>query len=151
MLNKETRYQRLFSQIEALLIATDDPDARMATVIAVLHHKMDYFFWTGLYFLKNGELTVKMYQGAVACQILKKHTGVCWAGIDQRKTIIVPDVSLFPGHIACDSRSRSEIVVPVKNQTGEITGVLDVDSREIDSFDETDGQWLERIVHLIYH
>ncbi len=151
MVNKEKRYQRIFLQIRELLTATEDPDARMATIIAVLHHKMDSYFWTGFYFLNKGELIVKMYQGAVACQILKKHTGVCWAGIDQKKTIIVPDVHQFPGHIACDSRSRSEIVVPVKNDHGEITAVLDVDSKELDSFDETDAVWLEKIVNLIYH
>jgi len=151
MVNKEKRYQRIFLQISELLTATGDPDARMATIIAVLHHKMDSYFWTGFYFLNKGELIVKMYQGAVACQILKKHTGVCWAGIDQKKTIIVPDVHQFPGHIACDSRSRSEIVVPVKNDYGEITAVLDVDSKELSSFDETDAIWLEKIVDLIYH
>ena len=150
MLNKETRYQRLFSQIEALLTATDDPDARMATVIAVLHHKMDYFFWTGLYFLKNGELTVKMYQGAVACQILKKHTGVCWAGIDQRKTIIVPDVSLFPGHIACNSKSRSEIVLPIRDREGRVFACLDVDSDRLDAFDREDEEGLKKILSLLF-
>jgi GAF domain-containing protein len=129
---------------------TADPDARMATIVALLHHKMNYFFWTGFYFLKEGELTVKTYQGPLACQVLKKHIGVCWAGIDRQTTIVVPDVEKFPGHIACDSRSRSEIVIPVRNPGGTIFGVLDVDSKETDSFDHTDAEWLEKIVGLIY-
>jgi L-methionine (R)-S-oxide reductase len=150
ILKKQARYQRLFEQLEALKHKSTDPDARMATIVAVLHHKMEYFFWTGFYFLKSGELTVKTYQGPLACQVLQKHTGVCWAGIDQQKTIVVPDVHLFPGHIACDSHSQSEIVVPVRNRDGEITGVLDVDSETLNSFDATDAEWLEKIVNLIY-
>ncbi len=147
---KIARYQRLYDQLEALVRKSTDPDARMATIIAVLHHKMDYFFWTGFYFLKSGELTVKTYQGPLACQVLEKHTGVCWASVDQQKTMVVPDVHRFPGHIACDSRSQSEIVVPVRNHEGEIIGVLDVDSDAHGSFDETDAGWLEKIVNLIY-
>jgi GAF domain-containing protein len=149
-MNKEARYQRLYDQLNLLMHKTDDPDARMATMVAVLHHKMEYFFWTGFYSLKNNELIVKTYQGPLACQVLKKHTGVCWTAVDQKKTIIVPDVHLFPGHIACDSRSLSEIVVPVRNKNGEITGVLDVDSETLNSFDSTDAKWLEQIVALIF-
>ena len=133
------------------MVKSTDVDARMATIVAVLHHKMEYFFWTGFYTLKSGDLIVKNYQGPLACQVLTKHQGVCWAGIDQMKTIVVADVHQFPGHIACDSHSRSEIVIPVKNQAGEITGVLDVDSEHLNSFDSTDAEWLEKIVNLIYH
>jgi L-methionine (R)-S-oxide reductase len=147
---KQARYQRLFEQLEALMVKSADPDARMATIVAVLHHKMEYFFWTGFYFLKSGELTVKTYQGPLACQVLQKHTGVCWAAIDREKTLVVSDVHQFPGHIACDSRSRSEIVIPVRNPVGEITGVMDVDSEVVGSFDATDAEWLEKIVNLIY-
>jgi len=146
---KEARYQRLFNQLEGLMTKSADPDARMATITAVLHHKMDYFFWTGFYFLQSGELTVRNYQGPLACQVLEKHKGVCWAAIDRQQTIIVEDVHQFPGHIACDSRSRSEICIPVRNQSGEITGVLDVDSIAVGSFDSTDALWLEKIVNLI--
>ena len=149
-MNKEARYQRLHDQLVPLMQKTDDQDARMASIVAVLHHKMEYFFWTGFYSLKNDDLIVKTYQGPLACQVLKKHTGVCWACIDQKKTIVVPDVHLFPGHIACDSRSRSEIAVPVRNQKGEITGVFDVDSETLNSFDDTDAKWLEQIVALIF-
>jgi GAF domain-containing protein len=147
---KQARYQRLYQQLEALMVKTTDPDARMATIVAVLHHKMEYFFWTGFYFLRSGELIVRNYQGPLACQVLQKHTGVCWASLDQHKILVVPDVHQFPGHIACDSRSRSEIVVPVQNPDGEITGVLDVDSEVVGSFDATDAEWLEKIVNLIY-
>ena len=147
---KQDRYQRLYEQLEALMHKSTIPEARMATIVAVLHHKMKYFFWTGFYILKSGELTVQTYQGPLACQVLQKHTGVCWASIDQEKTILVPDVHLFPGHIACDSRSRSEIVVPVRDQNGEITGVLDVDSETLNSFESADAAWLEKIVNLIY-
>ena len=149
-MNKEARYQRLYDQISGLMLKTSHPDARMATIVAVLHHKMEYFFWTGYYFLADGELVVKTYQGPLACQVLEKHKGVCWAGIDEKKTIIVEDVHQFPGHIACDSRSNSEIVVPVKDLSGKILGVLDVDSESLNSFDETDARWLEKINSLIY-
>ena len=149
-LKKQDRYRRLYEQLEVLMHQSADPDSRMATIVAVLHHKMEYFFWTGFYFLKSGELTVHTYQGPLACQVLQKHTGVCWAGIDQQKTMVVPDVHQFPGHIACDSRSLSEIVVPVRNPEGKITGVLDIDSKSLNSFDSNDAAWLEKIVNLIY-
>jgi L-methionine (R)-S-oxide reductase len=148
---KKARYRRLYEQLEPLMGKTTDPDARMATIVALLHHKIDYFFWTGFYFLRSGVLTVKTYQGALACQVLQSHTGVCWAAIDQQKTMVVPDVHQFPGHIACDARSRSEIVVPVINADGNITGVLDVDGEILNAFDATDAEWLEKIVNLIYH
>jgi L-methionine (R)-S-oxide reductase len=147
---KEARYQRLYDQSKELMVKSADHDARMATIAAVLHHKMDYFFWTGFYILKSGVLTVKTYQGPLACQELEKHTGVCWAAIDRQQTIVVDDVHLFPGHISCDSRSQSEIVVPVKNREGAIVGVLDIDSSTLASFDATDAEWLEKIVNLIY-
>lgn len=122
----------------------------MATIAAVLHHKMDYFFWTGFYMLRDGDLVVRCYQGPVACQVLARDKGVCWAGINSGETIVVGDVHRFPGHIACDSRSNSEIVVPVRDARGIITGVLDVDSKEKESFDQTDALWLEKIVALVY-
>ena len=146
---KTGRYQRIYEQLEELLKDKPGPIACMATIVAVLHHKMGCFFWTGFYLLEKGELIVGPYQGSLACIKLKKNAGVCWAGINTGKTVIVPDVHLFPGHIACDSRSNSEIVVPVKNSEGIIIGVLDVDSKEYGSFDDTDAEWLERIVGLI--
>lgn len=147
---KQGRYERIYKQLEVLLTKSNDRDARMATVVAVLHHKMDYFFWTGFYMLADGELIVRNYQGPVACQVLEKDIGVCWAGINRKETIVVEDVHQFPGHIACDSRSNSEIVVPFYNNQGEIIGVLDVDSKEKASFDEADALWLEKILRLIH-
>lgn len=147
---KAGRYGRIYTQLAELTRKSNDPDARMATLAAVLHNKMEYFFWTGFYLLREGQLTVRCYQGPVACQILEKDKGVCWAAINRGETIVVEDVHQFPGHIACDSRSRSEIVVPLHDENGEIMGVLDVDSKEKGSFDETDALWLEKIVRLVF-
>ncbi|MFC2097126.1 GAF domain-containing protein [Bacteroidota bacterium] len=147
---KSRRYERIYDQLEDLLIKSNNIDSRLATVVAVLHHKMDDFFWTGFYLLHDGKLLVGPYQGPVACMELQKDTGVCWAGINMEKTICVPDVEKFPGHIACDSRSKSEIVVILKNETGQIIGVLDVDSTKLKTFDETDSLWLEKIISLIH-
>lgn len=147
---KGRRYERLHTQIKDLIDkSSNNSISNMATIAAVLHHKMDYFFWTGFYLLQDGKLQVGPYQGSLACIDLKKDTGVCWAGIKMKETIVVKDVHNFPGHIACDSRSASEIVVPVRNSNGEIIGVMDVDSSVVNSFDETDELWLEKIVSLI--
>ena len=146
---KAGRYSRMYTQLEELAKKSDNPISHMSTLIAVLHNKMEYFFWTGFYLLQDGKLQVGPYQGSVACQELAKDKGVCWAGINQNKTVVVEDVHLFPGHIACDSRSNSEIVVPLRNHKKEIIGVLDVDSKELKSFDEVDAEWLEKIVELI--
>ncbi len=146
---KKGRYERIYKQLKELLTATKNPSSRMATIAAVLHHKMDGFFWTGFYLLKEGELLVGPYQGPVACQVLKKDKGVCWAAVNKNQSIIVPDVEQFPGHIACDSRSRSEIVIPVRNTEGEVIGVLDVDSKDLNQFDDVDAEGLENIVTLI--
>jgi len=146
---KEGRYGRIYQQLNELMAKPGDLNSRLSTIAAVLHHKMDYFFWTGFYLLNEGELIVRTYQGPVACQALEKGRGVCWAAILRGETVIVPDVHAFPGHIACDSRSRSEIVVPLKDKGGNIIGVFDIDSKELGSFDETDQVWLERIVELL--
>jgi len=110
---------------------------------------MEGFFWTGFYLLGEGKLCVGPYQGPLACQELEKNKGVCWAGINEKRSIIVPEVDKYPGHIACDSRSRSEIVVPIRDVDGMIIGVLDVDSLQPDFFDEEDAEGLEKIVELI--
>jgi len=146
---KDKRYERLYSQIFGLLQDKEYPIARMATVVAVLHHKIDYFFWTGFYLLEDGELIVGPYQGPVACILLEKDKGICWAGVNKAESIVVSDVHDFPGHIACDSRSNSEIVVPLKSSKGRVIGVLDVDSSDKASFDEIDAKWLEKIVNLL--
>jgi len=147
---KEGRYHRLYTQLEALMHKCENPTSRMATISAVLHHKMEYFFWTGFYMLNDGKLQVGPYQGPVACQELEKNKGVCWAGINEGKTIVVEDVHHFPGHIACDSRSNSEVVVPLKTTDGTIIGVLDVDSKDLASFDDVDARELEKIVSLVF-
>jgi L-methionine (R)-S-oxide reductase len=147
---KNGRYLRIYAQLKKLMEKSADPLTRMVTINAVLYHKMESFSWVGFYLLKDGQLIVGPYQGPLACLVLERNKGVCWAGIKAQKTIIVPDVHSFPGHIACDSRSRSEIVVPLINRQGRITGVLDIDSRLKNNFDTTDGQELEKICNLIY-
>jgi GAF domain-containing protein len=145
---KRDRYGRIYEQLKGLLAECDDPTARMATVVAVLHHKMPCFFWTGFYLLKDGRLIVGPYQGPVACQELEKDKGVCWAGVNRKEPVIVPDVEKFPGHIACDSRSRSEIVIPLMDGDA-VLGVLDVDSKALNTFDEADAEGLGKIVKLL--
>jgi L-methionine (R)-S-oxide reductase len=147
---KEGRYLRIMDQLDELTRKTDDPIARMASICAVLHHKMDHYFWTGFYLLKSDRLIVGPYQGPVACQELEPHKGVCWAAVDRKEPVLVPDVHAFPGHIACDQRSRSEITLPVRNGQGEIAAVFDVDSDRPDSFSAVDRDGLERIVSLVY-
>jgi len=147
---KEGRYGRIYKQLSELVLKSNNASARMATIIAILHHKMEYFFWTGFYLIEDEELTVNMYQGPVACQILEKGNGVCWASFNSKETVVVQDVQSFPNHISCDSRSNSEIVIPFKNKIGEIIGVLDVDSSEPASFSEVDAKWLKKILELIW-
>lgn len=147
---KTGRYSRITKQLEDLCSKSGTPLSRMATIAAVLHHKMEYFFWTGFYLLDNDRLIVGPYQGPVACQELEKEKGVCWAAVARDSAVIVPDVSLFPGHIACDSRSSSEITLPVKDSSGKIAAVLDVDSEKLNMFDTIDEHYLGIIVTLIY-
>ncbi len=147
---KDGRYARVYTQLVELMKKSNDTTAQMCTISSVLKHKFDYFFWCGFYCLTpDDRLVVRTYQGPVACMELRKDVGVCWAGINQRKSILVFDVEEFPGHIACDSRSKSEVVIPVFNSSNEIIGVLDVDSSETNSFDEVDVKWLEKIVELL--
>lgn len=147
---KKQRYQRIIFQLQELLKATEDPISRMATVAALLYHKMGHYFWIGFYRLQDGQLLVGPYQGTLACQKLAKDTGACWACVNRNQTIIVPDVSQFPGHIACDSRSRSEIVIPVRNPRGQVTAVLDADSDKLDMYDEIDFEHLQMVANMIF-
>lgn len=148
---KQKRYQRLYKQIQDLIVkSSNNPLSNMATMNAVLYHKMETFFWCGFYLYQDGKLQVGPYQGSLACINLAKGTGVCQAALKQQKTLIVPDVEAFPGHIACDSRSKSEIVIPVRNRNNKLIGVLDVDSKEYNSFDKVDATELEKIVLLVY-
>jgi L-methionine (R)-S-oxide reductase len=146
---KRRRYSRIKEQLAGLLIRTDDRLARMATVAALLHHKMDGFFWTGFYFVRGNRLVVGPYQGPVACQELEHNKGVCWAAVNRNEIIMVEDVDKFPGHIACDARSKSEIVVPVRNKNNEVFAVLDIDSSRYANFDRVDATGLEEIVAMI--
>ena len=147
---KEGRYLRIYVQLEELTAKTGDPLARMASICAVLHHKMDHYFWTGFYLLKSDKLIVGPYQGPVACQELESHKGVCWAAVDRAEPVMVADVHSFPGHISCDSRSRSEITLPVRDLSGNITAVFDVDSDQPDAFSKVDRDHLEKVLDLIY-
>jgi GAF domain-containing protein len=144
------RYGRVRDQLSELFLKTTDPIARMATACAILHHKMPHFFWTGFYRLQNGELVVGPYQGPVACAVLPGPTGVCWAAVLQNDSVVVADVHAFAGHVACDARSQSEIVVPVRDRSGSIVAVLDVDSDRPAAFGEVDRAGLEAIVALIH-
>jgi L-methionine (R)-S-oxide reductase len=143
------RYERIFTQLVELFAENDDPVARMATISALLHHKMPHFFWTGFYRLIAGKLYVGPYQGPLACAVLAGPEGVCWACVNKRESILVPDVHAFEGHVACDARSQSEIVVPVREPWGNVIAVLDVDSDQPDAFTEVDRIGLEKIVALV--
>lgn len=142
-------FDRLTKQILGLIAKTDDPVAHRATAVALLHHKVPGVSWTGFYFLRGQDLVVEVYQGPVACLVLERHMGVCWAGIDRDETLLVDDVEQFPGHIACDSKSRSEIVVPVRDVSGRVIGVLDVDSYHPGHFTEAHREGYESIVRLL--
>jgi len=149
-MKKEIRYKHIIKQLENLLIDTDPQILRLATISTLLYQKMKGFYWTGFYFLQEGELLLSTYHGTPACQKLKKDSGVCWAAINQKKTIIVPNVHEFSGHIACDSRTNSEIVTPVYFKNGLIAGVLDIDSKNFNHFDEVDALWLEKISKMVF-
>lgn len=145
---KEKKYERIYVQLQELFTATPHLPARMATAVAVLHHKMKDFYWTGFYTLEADELLVHNYQGPLACQKLKKDIGVCWTAINRKETVIVADVHKFDGHIACSSLTNSEIVVTM-SKGDKVIGCLDVDSKKFANFDETDARGLEKIVKLI--
>jgi GAF domain-containing protein len=149
-MDKSKRYEHIYKQCIQLIKPENEFISKLATESSLLHHKMDGFFWTGFYLLNKGdELWVGPYQGPVACQYLKKNTGVCWTAILQQIEIIIPNVHEFSGHIACDNRSNSEIALPLYNAENKIVGVLDVDSKEFAHFDETDVLWLRKIIDLV--
>jgi GAF domain-containing protein len=145
--SKSQKYEELLPQIAALIKGESDLTAKMASVCAALKQTFD-FFWVGFYVVKNDELVVSAFQGPIACLRIAFGKGVCGTAWKERKTIIVEDVEKFPGHIACSSLSKSEIVVPVFLQ-GEVKAVLDIDSDELNSFDETDKRYLEKMVALL--
>lgn len=145
--DKKTRYASLLPQIEALTTYESDPIANMANITAALKEQFGWL-WIGFYIVKEDELVVGPFQGPIACTRIRKGKGVCGTAWQNAATIIVPDVELFPGHIACSSLSRSEIVVPVfKGQ--EVAAILDVDSVLLNDFDETDQLFLEQVAALV--
>ncbi len=143
---KEEKYELLYRQIEALMEGESDMIANMANVAAMIHSTFN-FWWTGFYRVVGEELVLSPFQGDLACSRIKYGRGVCGTAWRSQTTQVVPDVELFPGHIACSSLSRSEIVVPVW-RGGEIVAVLDIDSEYLATFDEEDRLWLEKIVRL---
>ena len=147
-MKKDEKYRLLTEQIKALIEGETDSVAVMANVCAAIHETMGSF-WTGFYRVMGGELVLGPFQGPVACMHIPFGRGVCGSAWEQKKTLVVPDVEQFPGHIACSSLSRSEIVVPVFSQANEVIAVLDIDSKELATFDETDRQYLEGICKLI--
>jgi len=147
------RYRDLAGEIDAVLAGEPDRVARMATVSAMLAAAFDEFLWTGFYVVDAGrgdELVVGPYQGSLGCLRIAFGRGVCGTAAASRRTLIVPDVEAFDGHIACDSRSRSEIVVPVFDSAGALIAILDVDSARPDAFDEIDARGLEEIVRRVF-
>jgi L-methionine (R)-S-oxide reductase len=145
--NKAEQYTSLLPQIKALITGEPDQVANLANIAAALKEQFGWL-WVGFYLVKGEELVLGPFQGPVACTRIRKGRGVCGTSWAQAATLVVPDVEKFPGHIACSSLSRSEIVVPlVKN--GEVFGVLDVDSAELNTFDETDRKFLEEVVSWI--
>jgi len=145
--DKAEMYSTLLPQIEAVVADETDPIANMANVAAMIQETFG-FWWTGFYRVLDGMLVLGPFQGPLACTRIKKGRGVCGTAWAEAKTIVVPDVDQFPGHIACSSASRSEIVVPLL-RNGEVTGVLDIDSEYLNTFDETDREWLEKIANLL--
>ena len=144
---KEAKYALLYKQIEALVEGESDAIANMANIASMIHSTFG-FWWTGFYIVKGGQLVLGPFQGPVACTRIPFGKGVCGSAWKRQESIVVPDVEEFPGHIACSSLSRSEIVVPIF-EDGIVKGVLDIDSKELATFDETDREWLEKIVELV--
>ena len=151
--NKAARYAEVEAEILAVLDGERDRVARMATVSSMLADAFPAFFWTGFYVVdaaKGDELVVGPYQGTLGCLRIPFGRGVCGAAAAERRTQIVEDVHAFPGHIACDSRSASEIVVPVLDPSGALIAVLDVDATEKAAFDAVDAEWLERLIAKVF-
>lgn len=142
--SKEERYRALLPQARSLLAGETDQVANLANMAAVLKETFG-FFWVGFYRVRDGELVLGPFQGPVACTRIAYGRGVCGTAWAENRTLVVPDVDAFPGHIACSSLSRSEIVVPLRRPSGEVWGVLDVDSDRLSAFDETDAVYLEEL------
>ena len=147
-MSKEEKYQELAANVKAIIEGETDMIAIMSNIAAEIHQTMK-FWWTGFYRVKDGELILGPFQGPIACMHIAYGRGVCGTAWKKEKTIIVPDVEQFPGHIACSSQSRSEIVVPVFDKDSKVIAVLDIDSEHLSTFDETDQKYLEEICQAI--
>lgn len=145
--DKQARYESLVPQIKSLVEGEEDLVANLANIAAALKYGMS-FFWVGFYLVKGEELVLGPFQGPIACTRIKPGKGVCGTSWSEDKTLIIPNVDEFPGHIACSSDSKSEIVVPI-HKDGKIIGVLDVDSDQLEGFDETDQKYLEQLENWI--
>lgn len=146
--DRKTVYEEIVPQIEALVSGETDTVANLANITAALKEAFG-FFWIGFYLRKEGQLVLSAFQGPVACTRIDFDKGVCGHCYSTRETVIVPDVDAFPGHIACSSASKSEVVVPIFDRSGEIVGVLDVDSDRLDDFSEVDARGLERVAEIV--
>ena len=144
---KEQKYELLYRQACEIVAGEEDVVANMANLAAMIHHTFG-FWWTGFYRVVGEELVLGPFQGPIACTRIAYGRGVCGTAWQRGTTVVVPDVEQFPGHIACSSLSRSEIVVPIRNGDN-IVAVLDIDSEHLATFDDVDGKWLERIVKLL--
>ena len=147
-MNKQEQYRELLLQLGGLIQGETDETSVMANAAALIHHTF-HFWWTGFYRVVNGELLLGAFQGPVACYHIAKGRGVCGTAWAERRTQVVPDVEQFPGHIACSSESKSEIVVPIYNKVGDVMAVLDIDSEHLGTFDSIDQEYLEKVCQLI--
>jgi L-methionine (R)-S-oxide reductase len=145
---KEERYRSLLPQLAALTAGETDFTANLANIVGALKQAFG-FFWVGVYLVKGDTLVLGPFQGPVACTRIRKGKGVCGTSWEKKQTLLVPDVDRFPGHIACSSDSKSEIVVPALDANGNVLLVLDVDSDRLNDFDETDGRYLGEVAGLI--
>ena len=149
-MNKETTYTALLPQIAALIKGESNETSVLANVAAALHQAFDLFFWTGFYLLHpDGMLRLGPFQDPPACYAIAIGKGVCGQAFELGRTLVVPDVEQFPGHIACSALSRSEIVVPVFSKAGKPVAVLDIDSKQLATFDDTDKHYLEQVAQLL--
>lgn len=144
---KAEQYQNLMPQIQAIVEGESDVIANLANICAALKQQFDWL-WIGFYLVKDDELVLGPFQGPIACTRIAKGRGVCGTAWQQQQVMIVPDVDQFPGHIACSSASKSEIVLPIM-KNGECVGVLDIDSDELDQFDDVDAEYLKQLISII--
>lgn len=147
-MDKNETYRMLAKQVESLIEGENNPTGQLANAAALLHETMGWW-WTGFYLVNGDNLQLGPFQGPIACYSIKRGRGVCGTAWQENRTLVVPDVEQFPGHIACSSLSRSEIVVPLRDSDGTVLGVLDIDSKELATFDDVDAHWLEQIAQII--